>query len=648
MSWQIAARNGECLCLIAKRVGLGDCAPLRALHENAAVVDRAIQPDEIVTVPGNKPGQRRGAPTGKRSQVVIPRRSPIKVQFVRHPANAAPSDADAIPAQRLRISRYPTNFTSYDYDENAAKFNQFADHLHRTFHARSDADPDAFSVEVVDANVGVQAAQLWLEPAPPANHAQWAGRFPDSIRTARGLLVDLDPSNVAGRFRSCYLRLVVDEDDRAARPHQTVLVSDTVDDGDPALEILDQRVVARYEYAQCPLAAGSRCLLGMTIATQPRGHSVATNVWILRKHATANPDTEDSDGVISFDDARRRILKNTRRIWAQDGIAFGDPRIRMLDPPSDMLAIGDPDGDRASPKGAQLSFAFTIEPYSWRSSLKSGYYTKTMQIAGGSTPRQTAHQIAAEIRAFNVDGLVTTVHGNSPKVGGVGHSADVMFSCPWGRLRFKELTLEQFQDPQQKVELVACNPQVLQIRSSIVDSHIGGPEQRLVYRSVTTDPAALNIFVAQSIGGATAQAICANLYLPLHLQAQPALRNCIAVPAGCMDDRLDIKPATLAHEIGHVLMDHAEHPSDTDLACGLLMTNVTSERTGVAETIGNYHTKRIPLVPTPWLYICGSAWGAQQAGWQDHGLGSIGLVKGHMYSMSARILTSGTVARTPR
>jgi hypothetical protein len=31
--------------------------------------------------------------------------------------------------------------------------------------------------------------------------------------------------------------------------------------------------------------------------------------------------------------------------------------------------------------------------------------------------------------------------------------------------------------------LVQCNPQVLAIRSDIRDSHIGGPEQRLLYRS---------------------------------------------------------------------------------------------------------------------------------------------------------------------
>jgi hypothetical protein len=271
-----------------------------------------------------------------------------------------------------------------------------------------------------------------------------------------------------------------------------------------------------------------------------------------------------------------------------------------------------------------------------------------MQIAGGSTPRQTANQIADAIRSFNVDGLVVTIHQNAPKVRGTGHGADVMFACPWGRLRFKELTLEQFQDPNQKVALVACNPQVLEIRTDVSNSHIGGPEQRLLYRSATTDPGGLNIFVAQSLRGATAQSICANLYLPIQLRTQSAFRNSIAIPATCMNGRLDLKPATLAHEIGHVLMDHAEHPSDSDLACGSLMTRATSEQSGALETTGSYHTKRIPQVLTPWLYICDAVWGPQQANWQDHGWGIIGVVNGHQYSMSARIRTSGTVVLTPR
>ena len=111
---------------------------------------------------------------------------------------------------------------------------------------------------------------------------------------------------------------------------------------------------------------------------------------------------------------------------------------------------------------------------------------------------------------------------------------------------------------------------------------------------------------------------------------------------------LNVKPATLAHEIGHALMDHAEHPNDGDTSCGSLMTAATSESGNGNDRPNSFLTKRIPETAHGWLYIAEATWGAAQGGWQDRGWGLVGIVNGYQYAMSRRIRTHGTITRTAR
>jgi len=279
---------------------------------------------------------------------------------------------------------------------------------------------------------------------------------------------------------------------------------------------------------------------------------------------------------------------------------------------------------------------------------RAGSYAIDIPIPGGSTPQQTAHAIAAAIQNMHIDGVQATVALNRPRLGNTGVSADVVPTCSWGRLRFTLLTLEDFQDNNQKIRIARCNPAKFHVRSDVKDIQIGSAMQRMTYRAVQVDFRRVNIFVVAVLDGATAQTINSASYLPAACRPEAGMENCIVIPRVCMSAQLNTKPATLAHEIGHALMDHAEHPNDLDTACGSLMTNATSETSVGTDGPDSYLTKRIPVTPHGWFYIADAGWGALQAGWQDRGWGLIGIVNGYQYAMSQRIRNNNVIIFTPR
>ncbi len=253
-------------------------------------------------------------------------------------------------------------------------------------------DHDTFKVEVVDPAVGgtLDATLDALMPVHRLDGTIAHVEFPGAEAAKR----KLDPvtckkvrSGVA--YRSKYLRLVVDEADKAAKTDQTLLTTDMTDQGDFTVEILEQNVRASYAISRCP--GNPKCRISTAVpigsdtdARKPR-RRLRIAVHVLRRAPGGAP-------VVTTANAERRVRKWIRRLYAQASIA---PKIvqptREVDPVANLVAVSDPAGASAAGDG-QLGFRLSAPG---QPTLVVGPITP----AAGDTPEVSANALAALVTA---------------------------------------------------------------------------------------------------------------------------------------------------------------------------------------------------------------------------------------------------------
>jgi hypothetical protein len=243
--------------------------------------------------------------------------------------------------------------------------------------------------------------------------------------------------------------------------------------------------------------------------------------------------------------AVRAELAAAAAIWGQCGLSLGDPRaldVRVVDPPPPYLvSLGDDLGVPAS--GGEIRLR--VEG-------------KTMTVS--TAPRETPDRVAARIAlAAERAGLAAVVSPNARIAPGLGPSIDV---C----LRRKDGTL---------VAVDAAGPtlstdQTLGVRVGSVDlsdglqhftdmdAMAGTLEERTLLKSIDDgDPATIEVVVVPLFAGGGR---IGESFIGSDLSS---VRNVVLL------DRAGIRAAksslTLAHELGHVLMDLPGHPDDYGL-----------------------------------------------------------------------------------
>jgi hypothetical protein len=271
-----------------------------------------------------------------------------------------------------------------------------------------------------------------------------------------------------------------------------------------------------------------------------------------------------------------------------------------------MLAVGDPDGQNASGQNGAgngtgvVGFTLNVQPFGGN---LQAFVVNPVQVNANSTPDQTAQlieQAALQAVGQNVAGFAVARSQNPAVDGANAGSVDLLFSAPNTFVSIANLTQAAAQDAQQTVEAVdvALNPFV--ISASITNAHVGSPMQRNLYKSFPAQPTRLNLYVVTSLGGANAIAHTLNSGRRLNqvFQPLPAMENCFCFSVPTMDGQIDVKPANLSHELGHALMDNAEHAL-SDNCEGDIMKAATSD------SFGNslYNTKRIHVAQDAWLFI---------------------------------------------
>jgi hypothetical protein len=567
MPTTVTAADGDSLCKFAVDAGFLNCEPLRALAENKFFLDRPLKAGDIVTIP-DIVAQTLDKASDATHEFVKLGGPPAQIRFV-HGSPTIPYKDD-VTLDHLEVSAFITDKGgspdgSADLpDENFCEFNQVGHD-----------DDDTFKVEVFDpANTGkeidvvIEALRPVLNPdGTVKEHTFFDGSVDDaaSERGKRSLKVKakkVGKSTNTMRFRSPYLRLVVDEADKSGtvdplpagtfpektknkpRPKQTILVTDMVDAGDDTVEILDQLVEARFEFKNCPQTGDKKCAARVRLPLGDDRQKVKVAVHILRRQIGSNP-------VVTPANARRRILKWIRRVMAQASIGPDLLSVREVDPFENFLSVSNPAQNAPAGAGGRLAagdgrLGFTISA--------TGQPT---QVVGPITPPagqsalDTATALAALVTApFSATAFPVPVRSNDTRA-----AADILVRGPAGVNVV--LSAIKSDDSAQTLEVIRLNPfPAVIFETDAFNTFMGTVHQRAICRNYDTGDDRVDLFVIDKMD----QDSRGEAMIRGHKLSKPANQGVSGVflsvfmARRCMDGT-DNDPIVLPHELGHTVAE---------------------------------------------------------------------------------------------
>jgi hypothetical protein len=325
---------------------------------------------------------------------------------------------------------------------------------------------------------------------------------------------------------SAPLRLVVDDVDRA---HPLVAERSMRAEVGGALVVRD----AAGRKLQAIRVAGPR-----SSSAGPIGrHRLTIHPIVMRLNAGGAPAVGGTDaGAIT---ALRAELALAAATWGQCGISFGP--ITQMDvkvvspPPPYLVAIGDDVGMPAS--GGKIHMR--IEGRAVDVTTKKGWSTR---------------QVALELqRAAQKIGMTATLSENARIGPGAAPSVDVAMKRKDGQLATVELLSSSDATLAVNVGAVDLTDGLQHFRDS--DSVAGTLEERALVKSVDDgDPKTIELIVIPffSGGGRIGESFIAS--------DGSSMRNVVIIDrAGVRARRTSL---TLAHELGHVILDEPGHPDD--------------------------------------------------------------------------------------
>ena len=541
------AQAGDSLCSIAYQNGFGDCQPLRAEPANAFILNRAqdpaqLLPGDVVTIPDKQSKVEQGS-TDQRHNFV--RRGRLaSIRFVHGTQNLSVDNDPTIT--ELNVSNYITN-QARNPDGDAA----FPGVGVTGFNAAANQDVDTFKVEVLDIKASGDL-QVDLEALRPTYNAAGAvtghTQFPAAIRASRELKgVTAKKQGSTQRFRTCYLRLVVDDVDKNAVPTQTLLTSDMHAAGDSQVEILDQLVKASYTIPTCPANPKCKAQVTAPIGTDRRRMRFAVHIFrrspIRGGVAAPIPPANLNNPVVTIPDAEKRVKTWFRRVFAQAAISpkMMQP-IRVVDPVENLVSISNDNGLTAIGGG---QFGFRIDA-AGRPSQVIG----PINIPAGNTPRQTADALAALVQPP----YRAAVSDNAPRrPDGVDvFSVDILITEETGAA----ITIPETQlvrtEARQTLNVGRVN--VMSLESWNGDNFlVGSLQQRTALKNYDTGHDRIDLFVVNQVSaGNRAEAMMSGHRVSPARAAKDPIKFSAFLVLITMDST-DNNPFVLSHEVGHVV-----------------------------------------------------------------------------------------------
>jgi hypothetical protein len=330
-------------------------------------------------------------------------------------------------------------------------------------------------------------------------------------------------------FRTDFVRIVGDETDRDARGAQG-----------RALQVaLRDKVVVKQAARSTSYRVGlPGAEPGPEAARQAR-----LTVHILRRRPGA-PAVIGADEHAAIQLVRAQV-RTANEIWLQCQLTFGDPAsvaMEIVDPPGPtLLSISDRDGLPAKGGGQIL---FTID----------GRTIGPLPTRAGATPLETGREIA---RAIQNAGFVAVLTENLKTRYGAGESADILVRKR--NSEFVEIAARPgtplSSDARQKLTIGEVDLGDGLREFDNATAQVGTIEERTLIKALSDDdPRTIDLFVVNRFEFATRQG---EAFIE---SGQGPIANAVVI------DRNGLRQAplawTLAHELGHVLLDDPMHPDN--------------------------------------------------------------------------------------
>lgn len=561
----VKANNGDTLCGIGIDNGFLDCAPIRAANPGEDFLNRPLRYGDVVTVP-DLTITTESKSTTTTATFVKKSAPPVSIRFVHGSKDKHYLEDDDLLF--LLVSKFQVDKGG---KTGASAFpDQFG------FQPAGDADIATFKVEIVDPAAGgtVQATLEALQPVYKPDGVtvdHWKLFDGPTEYDARKLDVQCAKVSSGVAYRSKYLRLVVDEADNdgtvgpvaangfppgpgSPKPDQTLLVTDMVDQGEPDVEILDQRVRATYLLTKCP--GSPQCRVTAEVPIGDGRQRLRLFVHVMRRAPGGAP-------VVSTDDAKRRVLKWFRRVLAQSSVGPKLLGVEERDPVENMVAISDAgSGNPAPGANAGGSSASGIDVLGNPSRVgfrmnSAGEPSQTIvpitpadpATGVGFTPLQTANALAGAVS----DPYVAAAAANPRRFNDTQGSADIVITRSDGKF----VTIDQIvsTDTAQTLTVASVNPLPAPQQSwDGFNFLVGTLHQRIMCRNYDTGDDRVDVFVVDSTSdGNRGEA----MMLGSSVNADPttngvgAIKYSVFAIQSCMNSS-DNDPLVLSHEVGHV------------------------------------------------------------------------------------------------
>lgn len=586
------AQMGDTLCNIAHLNGFNDCTALRSEPANAFIMQRAadagqVFPGDVVTIPDLVEKNENGST--EQVHNFVKRTNLISIRIVHGSPNLPYRDDPTLI--NLNISNYVADRAG-TADGSQALPNSFI----RKFNAAGHADSDTFKVEVTDirASGDIKVDLEVLRPVYTAGVVTSHTQFPAANRAERelkGVIASKQGSTQC--FRTCYLKLVTDEVDRAAARLQTLMTADMHDEGDSQVEILDQLVKASYEFTKCPQNPKCRATVTLPIGTDRRRIRLA--VHVLRA-------TPGGALVVPLAAAERRVHKWFRRCFAQAAVG---PKLmqatRGVDPPANLIAISNDSGLTALGDG---QFAFDISA--------AGHPTQNIGPITpnpGDTPLTTANALAALVSAPFAAAVSENPERFNDALG--SKSADIVITANDGAR--VTLSIVTQSETRQTIAVGLPNPLNFESWAFPVGNNnwnAGSLEQRTVLKNHDTGDDRIDVFVVQQVtAGNRAEAMMSNHRIDPNRASITQVKNSAFMTATTMDATND-NPFVLPHEIGHVVGElvhapAAAPPNNAEVMDrrGTEVTNAANASKRIRDGAVRYDAPRVNSLPADFNLI---------------------------------------------
>jgi hypothetical protein len=569
VSTPYTAKSFEHLCIIAIREGgFLDCDSLRQAPGNGAYTNAQIKKGERVNIPDKQ--EKESDANSENKYKYKQKNSPIpSIHFVRSKQTAwGAIAAGTLIENFLQISNFPTNKCGANYDKDFPS--TFG------FNENAEIDRDVFQVEVIDYGAktnGKTQVDVKLEALKPVYKPDGKINTWESFKNAD--TADKDKCNITIvckqvangiRYRSKYIRLVVDEDDYNSVPAgQALLVPDIADgaEGDKdKVEILDQWVRATYALESCPKAGDAKCKVVAQLPVGEDKQRIKLAVHILRQSRGGN-------GVVTIAEARKNCLNVIRKVSAQAGLSikFVDPKIRLVQPPTNMLIITDSTGPGAE-GGKKHKVKIKIKD-SVKEVEKTYEYTTVRDELPEKTAENMAGGIIALFTADFADLKVKHIPNPTYQSGATVHyTADVLIGDPEKHEVTIRLLVNPDKDSNQKLKKgEILTTQIVDFGND--DSHVGTAHERVLMKNYDSGKDRIDFFVVGTLAGAYGESFWPRNFTKkdkasVNKNIDQLVNSVILCESVVKTPRSSYK--TITHELGHVLMDIGNHtPTKTEL-----------------------------------------------------------------------------------